>query len=95
MVTLSSPSCSSGFHVTYAQEHIAELTVLIAPVELQLPRVQVCSTTLLYKRMQYLSFIFVWNLCVETVFFCRPVWLDFQMLLTQKSSLNVNTCKAY
>lgn len=64
MVTLSSSSCSSGFHVTYAQEHIAELTVLIAPVELQLPRVQVCSTTLLYKRMQYLSFIFVWNLCV-------------------------------
>lgn len=100
MVTLSSSSCSSGFHVTYAQEHIAELSVLIAPVELQLPRVQVCSTTLLCKRRQYLSFIFVWNLlCCETVFFCHPVWLDFQMLLTKsnilKSSLNVNTCKAY
>lgn len=64
MVTLSSSSCSSGFHVTYAQQPIAELIVLIASVELQLPTVQLYSTSLLYKGVQYLSFIFVWNLCV-------------------------------
>lgn len=64
MVTLSSSSCSSGFHVTFAQEHIAELAVLIASLDLQLPMVQVCNTTLLYIRVQYLFFIFVWNLCV-------------------------------
>lgn len=64
MVTLSFSSCSSGF-----QEHIAELTVLIPSLDLQLPTVQVCSTTLLYKRVQYLFFIFVWNLCVVREYF--------------------------
>lgn len=33
MVTLSSSSCSSGFHVTFAQEHVAELTVFIASLD--------------------------------------------------------------
>lgn len=69
MVTLSSSSCSSGFHETFAQEHVTELTVLIASLDLQLPTVHVCSTTLLYKRVQYLFFIFVWNLHVVRKYF--------------------------
>lgn len=71
MATLSSPSCSSGFHVTYAQEHIAELTVLIPSSDLQLPTVQVCSTPLLNKRVQCLFLFCLEPLCCERVFFCQ------------------------